>query len=275
MTDIGESIAAAATSQLDEDECWFCRKEPSSDSITNQVTADPQTEDNDNEDYPPENDVKNDASQLGSNLGSRPQWKITRPGDNVTTEIVPGAHHLIPGNASLKKEMDNGLKHFMCKDGKYNLESDIGYDVNNSANGVWLPGNYQVRPGNEDYKKKWSSYAQDFKNAYAVRAMDKSNAQFHDAHSAYNKKVRKTLKQIKESMIIPEDGKCPICGKENHNKIKPPFGLVSRLNFVSLQHRQMLSGLSHKKSRKLTMVRNGYHTSSRVYEFFGVKKSKS
>jgi hypothetical protein len=268
--EIGESIATAAMPKLDP--CWFCQEEHPADTMTNETEASPQTENNDNEDYPPENDVHNDASALGENLGDRPQWEIKRPGDDASTTIVPGAHHLIPGNASLKKAMDNGLSDFMCERGQYNLESDIGYNVNDAANGVWLPGNYQVRPGNEDYKIKWSAYPDDFKGEYAVRAMRKANAQFHDAHYDYNKNVLRTLERIKENMVLPEDGKCPICGKEYHEKTRPPFGLVSRLNFVSQQHRQILAGLNYKKSRKITMIRNGYYTSSRVYVYFGLNK---
>ena len=271
--EISESITVAATSKLGDDKCWYCEEQDPPDELNNETVADPQTNDSDDEDFPPENDVKNDASALGQNVGSRPEWQMNRPIDEKLTTVVPGAHHLIPGNASLKKAMDNGLKHFMCKGGNYDLESDIGYNVNDANNGVWLPGNYQVRPGNEDYTKKWSKYSSDFKNLYAVRAMKKANAQFHDAHSKYNKKVRNTLKSLKEKMILKKENECPICGKTNHKKTNPPFGLVSRLHFISMQHRQMLTGIGRKKSRKLSMIKNGYHTSSHVYALFGLKKS--
>lgn len=271
MTDIGESISIAAASNMNE-KCWYCEEEPQAETIENKTVADPQTEVSDNEDFPPENYLHNDASKLGTNVGNRPDWQIKRPGDDVLTSIVPGAHHLIPGNASLAKAMKDGLDEYMSKDGPNNLESDIGYDVNNASNGVWLPGNYAVRPDNEDYTQKWTAYDTSFKNDYAVRAMKLTRVQFHDAHSKYNKNVLKTLRSLKEKMFLPTENKCPICGKENNKKTRPPYGLVARLNFVSLQHRQMLTGLGSKKSRKLKMVSNGYYTSSRVYAYFGVKK---
>jgi hypothetical protein len=53
---------------------------------------------------------------------------------------------------------------YMKTDGK--AKGNIGYNVNARTNGVWLPGNYGVRP--------WG-------------------AQFHDAHKQYSKFVRKVL----------------------------------------------------------------------------------
>jgi hypothetical protein len=268
--EIAESIAMAAVN-IELESCWFCKEERP--EVENKTDENPPTEDNDDEDSPPENDVINASSTLGEKLGNCPNWDIVKPWSETSTAIVPGAHHLIPGNASLKKAMNNGLKHFMCKKGNYNLISDIGYDVNDAANGVWLPANYNVRPGKEDYKKKWSEYSEDFKDEYAVRAMRTADAQFHDAHPDYNAKVLATLERIKENIIIFGEGKCPICGEPNHDKTRPPYGLVSRLNFVSQQHRQILKGLSYKSSRKLTMIQNGYHTSSRVVRYFGIKES--
>ena len=105
---------------------------------------------------------------------------------------------------------------------------------------------------------------------YAARAMKRANAQFHDAHTTYNKRVRESLDKLRSKLDLPDDKKCPVCGKENRNKTRPPFGLVSRLNFISSQHRQMLAGLGRKTSGKVGMIRKGYFTSSRVKKFYGV-----
>lgn len=145
------------------------------------------------------------------------------------------------------------------------LSSDIGYDVNAAENGVWLPGNYAVRPGQYGWKKKWGNFSKAFKDEYASRAMKKANRQFHDAHVSYNNKVLKTLEAIVSKLGKPKKN-CPICDKE-YEHTRPPYGLVARLNGVSSKHRGMLLGLS-KRTKKC--VQNGYYTSSRVKTHFKI-----
>jgi hypothetical protein len=241
--------------------CWYCEEQPKWD-LQNDEKADPETSDSDDEDGAPENDETNCSSALGKNLGSEPAWEIRSP-DNVaqSTPIVPAAHHCIPGGASLAKA--TALHDFMRKGGPFSLASDIGYDVNSASNGVWLPGNYAVRPGQHGWNKKWGNCTPTFKIEYASRAMKKANRQFHDAHVSYNNKVLKTLEAMAEKLGEPED-KCPVCEKRIEST-RPPFGLVTRLNAVSSKHRAMLIGLS-KRTKKC--VENGYFTSSRMKTYF-------
>ncbi|MBL8288650.1 MAG: AHH domain-containing protein [Rubrivivax sp.] len=243
--------------------CWYC-EEPAKEDLENEETADPDTSDSDSDEDPPENDVVNCSSALGTNLGKEPNWEIRSPDDlSVSSPIVPAAHHCIPGGASLAKA--TALHDFMRKGGPFKLASDIGYNVNAAANGVWLPGNYAVRPGQYGWSKKWGNCTTKFKTEYASRAMKKANRQFHDAHVSYNNKVLKTLEAMAEELAEPED-ECPVCGKEL-DCTRPPFGLVGRLNAVSSKHRAMLIGLS-KRTKKC--VQNGYYTSSRMKTYFNL-----
>ena len=265
MTDIGEAIAIAAVQQNPNEPCWYCEEPPVSDK-KNEETADPDTSDSESEDAVPENDDDNDSSELGSSLGSKPSWTIECPDTGAATKVLAAAHHCIPGNASLKKAMDNGLRNFMDEGGPMNLASDIGYGVNHQNNGVWLPGNYSVRTGKEHYTKNWSGFAPSFKNEYAKRAMEKCGMQFHDAHRKYNGKVRGTLDSIKSKLGKPKK-KCPVCEKK-FDKTRPPFGLVGRLDFVSGEHRSMINNINQSDAKKF--VTAGYYTSSRVKKYFGI-----
>ena len=261
--EIGESIAVSIVAGSGDDPCWFCEQKPGP-TRTNDEAADPETNDSESEDAVPENHEKNDASKLGANLGNQRTWEIrcpTRQADGKV-EVQSAAHHCIPGNASLKKA--NKLHRFMRKGGPLNLESDIGYGVNHRNNGVWLPGNYAVRAGKAHYTKGWGCYDEDFKDAYAMRAMSASGVQFHDAHPTYSEKVLETLQQIATKIGQPKD-KCPICDKK-YDKTRPPFGLVGRLDSVSQQHRAMISTLGRRNGKKF--VQAGYFTSSRVKKFF-------
>src|SRR5690349_16441988 len=226
-----------------KEDCWFCQQKPESTEVTNDLAEDP----NSLGGPPaiPENDVANDSSALGSNLGNRPDWAITAPNDEEQeATIVPAAHHLIPGNASYKRAPE--LHKYVSGD-KNLIQSDIGYNVNCAENGVWLPGSYGVHPGaTTTGNKKWSKYK--YQDAYAIKAMKAAGAQFHDAHPKYSTNVKNTLCSLAEkldAMYEKNDGNCPVCGKkasDDAGKLTPPFGLVGKLNGISASHRTMLKG---------------------------------
>lgn len=258
---IGEAAAAATP----DEPCWFCSEQPTWD-LKNEETADPDTADSEDEDAVPENDETNCSSALGKNLGSPPSWSLACPDSGATTSVVPGAHHCIPGGASLAKATT--LHDFMRKGGPFNLASDIGYNVNARPNGVWLPANYGVREGSNGYTKNWSSFAPTFKQTYSERAMTAgAGAQFHDAHPKYSQNVLKTLRALAAKLGEPKD-KCPVCKKKFANGVPPPFGLVGRLNRISAQHKTLITTVNAGDSRRY--VTNGYYTSSRVKTMLGV-----
>lgn len=246
--ELGETIAIAIANLISEskEDCWYCKEKPEKTEIQNQLNEDPDSLGL----PPPENDLKNASSRLGENLGLRPNWIINKPNSDNKTEVVPGAHHLIPGNASLNKAKT--LLKYIKKGDKIN--GDIGYDVNCRENGVWLPGNYGVREGASDFKIKWSQYQ--YQEEYAINAMKKANAQFHDAHNKYSQRVLKTLEEIAGKIVVNMPDKCPVCKNTVEDKARPPYGLVGRLNACSRHHRRFLSGSSRKWP-----VQSGYFTS--------------
>jgi hypothetical protein len=246
--------------------CWFC-EERSSENVENKEVEDPASPTGPM--AGPENGEHNDASVLGGNLKSRPTWSISHkveaedPIDaGVETNIVPAAHHLLPGNASVNKA--KLLHQFMVWDGKNprGFKGPIGYDINSADNGVWLPGNYAVRK-ETDFGKNWSAFKDPFKNSYARAAMKNAgNLQLHDAHPAYNSNVLKTLEDVANKLdeLWKDRSKCPLCGESLKNKLEPPYGLVGRLNSLSAEHRKPLLFTAANKRA----INSGYITSSRV-----------
>jgi hypothetical protein len=193
--------------------------------------------------------------------------------------VTCAAHHLIPAQESLKNSF---LLTFMVKkkdreqlkDKTYSTGSvwaDVGYDVNGSENGVYLPGSYAVGGGrgglglwaeNDDnpdpeeenandspspaspyltgdlneislYNRKWF---------YVSQAMYLAPGQFHDRHEDYSKFVAEVLAKIFSDyrrMLTQSimESQCPKC-KDKKDKLKDlgiptPFSLVARLNNLS------------------------------------------
>jgi hypothetical protein len=257
MTEFGEAIAALVADQgPKKDPCWYCEEEPKEGKKEFEIDAEPDTAESDDEDAIPEN-IDNDSSKLAKSMGDEPVWKIGNFHGNKESKIVPGAHHCIPGGAALNK-VDAIIA--LIKKG-------VPYGVNHRHNGVWLPGNYAVRPGSEGWTTKWGDIRnKDFKDKYAERAMLAATTQFHDAHPKYNGKVRKCLEALANKLEAKE-GKCPICGKD-FDVDRPPYGLVGRLDAISSSHRALLTGVAKSNTTMKRSVQAGYFTSSRVKTFF-------
>ena len=221
-----ETIAVSAMAPDVDAPCWYCEEEQSAQAETKD-DADPDTPQQEEEENVPENRVQNDSSLLGAALGAKPDWNIMCPIGNCSVQVVPAAHHLIPGNASLKRAA--GLRKFMFKNTSHGFDSDIGYDVNSAGNGVWLPGNYGVRAGRDHYSKNWGAQETEtpgFKNHYAGKAMEVAGDHFHDAHPAYSANVLQTLIQIAvrlEQKLETAPDQCPICDNPLANKKRPPL----------------------------------------------------
>jgi endogenous inhibitor of DNA gyrase (YacG/DUF329 family) len=263
MTQIGESIAVIIGNQSAEatSPCWFCEEDASGRELVNNEVADPDTSDADPVDLVPENNEQNSSSELGTNLGSRPKWHIPNPlNESESTEVIPGAHHCIPGGASLAKATD--LHKFMRKGEHY--RSDIGYNVNDKENGVWLPGNYAVRSDAAEFNyKTWSAQTTMFQNQYVLYAVQRSGGrQFHDAHRKYNRLAKKSLLALAGKMKLPTDEACPVCEKKKEQKDRSPFGLVGRLHKISREYRAML------QSPTARTVQAGFYTSSKMKKIF-------
>lgn len=176
------------------------------------------------------------------------------------------AHHIIPGNASLKK---SGLYEFM-KDGgsvnsmggrSYTIKGHIGYDVNGSHNGVWLPGNYAIKTALPERKAKdgrtlsartgtspvanlsWGSLKVDYEDwqfAYVAGATKAANGAFHDSHAyPYSDSVLKELNKIATALYCHLD----LCKKcKEKNEVPPPFRIKRRVYALSARLRGYLIG---------------------------------
>lgn len=166
------------------------------------------------------------------------------------------AHHLIPGNASLR---DSLLKCFMKKDEsvdvltaqgikKKKIRQHIGYNVNGSHNGVWLPGNYFIRAHCRPFEGvKWSNSPkkgiswgglenEDWQLNYVAACTKVAGGQFHDSHEGYSKEVLKWLNKIASILSIHE---CDQCKPE---QIDAPFFIKERLYKMSRYLRGQLQG---------------------------------
>jgi hypothetical protein len=244
IVEIAEGIAVAVVTGGHED-CWFCKEKPKDENAKTDLDEEPSSVGK------LENDLKNDSSKLGNALGHRPSWMIALPNIDTTAQVVPAAHHLIPGNAALNKVTK--LVDYLKAGSK--IRADVGYNVNARENGIWLPGSYGINPSSV-VAQKWSAYP--YQNQYAIAAMKRGRAQFHDAHPTYSERVKTTLRTIADRIVVNHPEKCPGCGEKLSDKARPPYGIVGRLENVSRRHRVFLRGPVRRWP-----LGSGYFTSSR------------
>lgn len=232
MTQIGEMVnVSLLVDARHDDECYFCNMKKDPADETNDLEANPE-EDEDTDGAEDPLKFKNDSGKLGKAIGPCPDnkdiavWNTTKP-------VSVAAHHLIPGNASLKQSELFKSNEYLWKDGA--AKSNIGYNINSSPNGIWLPGNYAVRP--------WSPKTEPVKERYAHAAIEAWKCQFHDAHEQYSVKVKDALNKIFDKLEDQESLWCP----EAADKQKPPpeergnlYAIVARLNTLSGRMGKML-----------------------------------
>jgi hypothetical protein len=225
---LGEAVDADIAHPSHDDDCYFCNANPNPTPNLNDLEA--QIDEDSDFDAPEK--FKNDARGLGKNMGGKPDERtIHVQGEPHASSVAP--HHLIPGNGSLKESSFFKKKKYLWKDGE--AKGNIGYNVNAASNGVWLPGNYAVRP--------WTGRSEPFQIDYSEAAMLEWRGQFHDAHESYNQFVEGVLNKIydkleRQESIVCEKAKA---SKNNAEEDKDPLvALVSRLHTVSLRMRRML-----------------------------------
>lgn len=212
--------------------------------------------------------------------------------DGNDYEVTCAAHHLIPAQASLKRVQSLHqwmvyLKKNQPMKGKPSeatgkVWADVGYDVNGTENGVWLPGNYAVggngsgewtyarsaRPDPDDENKsapppqpkpkskkntdltglRHSFDHENRKGQYVLKATKLFEAQFHDSHNEYSDFVTNILMKLAalyEERKTEISSSCPECQKR-YQKIKDEG---SPTHF-GLAHR--LNGVSSKLRGYLT-----------------------
>jgi hypothetical protein len=178
--------------------------------------------------------IGNSSGELEKHMSiSRPtDWVLKHPVYNCAREeleleghrVTANPHHLIPGNESLK-EVPDLLKWIF--EGEGHIEADIGYDVNNGDNGIWLPSNNSMR-SNRLGNSSWE--CETVKMTY-VNAAQPGHGTFHDRHLRYSDFVRKILQKIADRMDgIDARANCPYKTEKGTNRFKPPYALVQRLN---------------------------------------------
>lgn len=203
--------------------------------------------------------------------------------------VTCAAHHLIPAQESLK---GSPLLAYMVKKGdseelkdeSYSgglVWADVGYDINGSENGVYLPGSYAVGGGrggmgvwteNDDHPDLEEEDAADDvadpssnllsgplneisdsnrKWQYVSQAVKLAPGQFHDRHQDYSDFVQQVLEKIflnyeklREKYV--EKKGCDECKKRAKDienlGVPTPFGMVARLNGLSKRMAVHLNG---------------------------------
>jgi hypothetical protein len=231
MTQLLEGFNPDLVADRNHDEdCYFCNASEESAAETNELVAHPEEDEDLDAGGEETLKFKNDSGKLGSALGGAPDPRQIKVW-GTTKDVSCAAHHAIPGNASLKKSQLFQSNEYLWKDGQAN--GNIGYNINSAQNGIWLPGNYAVRP--------WSGKLEHVKREYALAAIDKWGCQFHDAHEEYSTEVEGVLNKLFEKL---EDGETLWCPKKK-NKPKPEerqnmYSLVARLHTVSGRMKRML-----------------------------------
>lgn len=234
---VGEAVAASVASENHDDSCYFCNSKEQ-----------PKEENNEIVDDLPEDDLdeslgsykfKNDAGKLGTAMGGKPNAKEVNL-NGQTFDAAVAAHHLIPGNAALKKSKLFISKKYLWKDGE--AKGNIGYNINSVTNGVWSPGNYGVRPwggGGLAFKKETGIDP----GILAFAAIEKWRTQFHDAHEDYSEFVKNSLNELFNKLKRKEEIWCPEAKKNSDNpeEKSPLYVLVSRLNSISQRMKRMLT----------------------------------
>jgi len=264
MTQLGEAVGVAFIKDAAE-KCPF--QTPAPPSVTEE------DEDAAKDDTHAVDDVQeNDGGKLGRNVvagssGSGGTWnalgaeppvykypredtrrigvKARVKADDKDYPFTVAAHHCIPGEASLHPSAL--FEKFMKKGGKmelntstgtktYDLQEHIGYNVNGSHNGVWLPGSYAIRVSTSPVAgKSWGDLGDSgsegaWRVSYMAAVVRAANGQFHDAHTHYNQQVLGMLNKLALA-VISHIVACEECQKKT--KMPPPYVLKERLYRLS------------------------------------------
>ncbi|HTV24726.1 MAG TPA: AHH domain-containing protein [Polyangiaceae bacterium] len=176
--------------------------------------------------------------------------------------VSVAAHHLIPGKDGLPESQ---LKRYVWKS-EGTISSDIGYHIDGSENGVWLPthGKLSQRMGKakkilvpsagDPTKLVHRSYrfmskleedgGVSFVSAYTQLSMKLFERQYHDSHKEYSNKVVEMLDSISLWLDKASGDACDQCKKSKSpdGKFPPPHFLIFRLNALSARLRGWLLG---------------------------------
>lgn len=200
-------------------------------------------------------DLHNSASKLGDALakdggaarvdsstggGTVKVPKFKPVSGNAEFDYTVAAHHLVPGNASLKPST---IVKYISKT-KQHIQENIGYNVNGHHNGIWLPGSYAVRAATDNTPVEDTSWGDvpveepDFQEAYVRAVVRKARgAMFHDTHATYSKNVLNILDEAAAKIEKkPGDYHCDDCkelAKGKGGKLPPPYWVNGAMSGLS------------------------------------------
>ncbi|MDF1546104.1 MAG: AHH domain-containing protein [bacterium] len=150
------------------------------------------------------------------------------------------AHHIIPGNASLKV---SSLYNYMIQNGSveddngktFKIKENIGYNINGAHNGAWLVGNYAIRSKASPTGSTWSVLTGDDTTKkwcinYVAAAIKETGVQFHDVHTQYSEEVKSKLEAIKTQLQTHQTF-CAEC--QTKTEVPPPYRIKERLYDIS------------------------------------------
>ena len=301
MSDIGELVSFA---MLDDDvgECPFEAKPIQVDPAEGENVANDDTKgvwiQQDNDGGTLGKNVENGSPGVGgswNDVGGNPpvyqsprvdtrrthhptKTRVLVDGDQTPRPFTVAAHHLVPGNAALydsklfKQYMEEGgkvtLKVLSGAEKTFELDAHIGYNVNGSHNGVWLPGSYAIRSGASPNGESWGVLNDpkepkcmlDWCQKYMATVARVAAGQFHDTHVGYSDKVLEAIDKTAAKLSVHQQG-CPKC--EGKTKIPPPYSVVKpRLYRTS----------SYLRDKTLTLPQawqRPWFTSDQVSRFWG------
>jgi hypothetical protein len=185
-------------------------------------------------------------------------WKVKKDVlEDVEVTVRPTPHHLIPGNAAMaQSDLEQWTR---AKHGK--IVEDIGYNVDCTRNGLWMPHlphvywtSYRTKTKRWcDKYGKWSKLDPDEQDFVGQVVMGETNWQMHytDHDDPYADMPHDTtydgnaldrcqlLAELMEDFwsIKCEEGEDALSGK-----LVPPYGLVERINLQSDYMLQRMTG---------------------------------
>ena len=179
------------------------------------------------------------------------------------------AHHLIPGNESLKVsklwdlinktddpdrriisykgetkiDKPQTISAISTAKGTWKIAQNVGYNVNGAHNGVWLPGNYAMIQGrNPDNTHVWKKQTEDWRKEYIYRVSKEITGQFHDRHTTYSRAIVKNLLDPIGQALRDHLMNCPECQKKKGQEISPPYPVIHSLFKASAWLKRKVSG---------------------------------
>lgn len=180
--------------------------------------------------------------------------------DGQDLPLSIAAHHVIPGEDGLPKSR---LADLVWKS-RGVIQENIGYDVDGSENGVWLPAHQGLSaamgkratvtvPDKDDpvlaVARRYRELSElrdeealigSFIDRYTQSAMNHFKRQFHDSHGEYSGRIVAKLDEMADSIWIAA-WHCDRCTDAAGKKAPPPYAVVAALNALSQAVSSMLT----------------------------------